>query len=147
MKQNLNKYDTSNYEEDNIYNMPLVNEKLPGVMKDEMGGRLVRLYVGIRSKMYCVKADNKIMKKAKGVKRYVLQKTITFDDYVNCLNMVNNGVLERWQNSIRSIKHQVFSVKQKKIALSSSDNKRYILEGNIETLPWGHYRVPNTNQN
>lgn len=47
MRQNLNKYGADNYDENNIYNIPLDNEKLAGMMKDEMGGRLVRLYVGI----------------------------------------------------------------------------------------------------
>lgn len=34
-------------------------------------------------------------------------------------------------------------MKQTKIALSAKDNKRYILADNIETLPWGDFRVPN----
>lgn len=68
------------------------------------------------------------MKKAKGLKQCVLKKTITFQDYMNCI--------------IRTKKHQVYTISQKdKIALSPYDNKRFILDGNIETLPWGHYKI------
>lgn len=141
MKNNIEKYDTSDYAKVNRFNMPLMNKKVPGLFKDELNGDILTEFVGLRSKMYCVKSEGvEIMKKAKGVKKYILKKTITFDDYINCLK--ENGVVMRQQNSIRSIKHNVFSVKQTKIALSSLDNKRYILEGNIETLPWGHYKVP-----
>lgn len=75
-------------------------------------------FVGLRSKMYCVKCSGIVkMKKAKGVKKYVLDKKITFDDYLDCLR--NNSVIVKSQNTFRSKKHTVFSVKQDKIALSS----------------------------
>lgn len=141
MLQNLDKYDTSDYSEDNIFKIPRVNKKVPGLFKDELNGKVMTEFVGLRSKMYCVKAEGvEKMKKAKGVKKYVLKKTITFDHYMDCIQ--NKCVVVRDQNTIRSKKHEVFTIKQTKIALSSADNKRYILNGNINTLPWGHYNVP-----
>lgn len=80
------------------------------------------------------------MKKAKGVKKYVLKKSITFQDYIDCIQ--NNCSIVKEQNTFRAKKHMVFTVKQSKVALSALDNKRYILENNIETLPWGHYQIP-----
>lgn len=144
MKEDLHLYDTSNYPSPNQYGIPLVNKKIPGFFKDETKGEPLTEYVGIRSKMYCVKSNGvEKMKKAKGVKKYVLKKSITFEHYLSCVRA--NCTVIRNQNSIRSKNHNVFSVTQTKIALSPMDNKRYILDGNIDTLPWGHYKIPNTN--
>lgn len=140
MKNHLHKYDTSDYTDGNIYNIPRKNKKIPGLFKDELNGVIMTEFVGLRSKMYSVKADGiEKMKKAKGVKKYVLKKTITFDDYVDCIK--NNCSVIRNQNSFRSKNHTVFSVKQVKVALNPFDNKRFILEDNICTLPWGHYAL------
>lgn len=142
MQQNLYKYDTSDYPEPNIYNIPRVNKKVPGLFKDELNGHIMTEFVGLRSKMYCVRSEGiEKMKKAKGIRKYVLKKSITFEDYLKCIRQ--NCTVVREQNMIRSKKHTVFSVKQSKIALSPMDNKRFILEGNIETLPWGHFKLAN----
>lgn len=42
---------------------------------------------------------------------------------------------------IKSIKHILFTRRVNKIALSSDDDKRYILKDNINTLAWGHYKI------
>lgn len=137
MQSDLFKFDTSDFAPDNQFNMPRVNKKVPGLFKDELNGEIMTEFVGLRSKMYCVRADRvEKMKKAKGVKKYVLKQSLTFDDYINCIK--NNCTIVRNQNSFRSKKHNVFSVKQTKTALSPKDNKRYILSDNITTLPWGH---------
>lgn len=86
MKQHLEKYDTSDYPQNNKYNIPRVNKKVPGLFKDELNGEIVTAFIGLRSKMYCVQTNHKDkMKKAKGVKKYVLKKEICFDDYYDCL--------------------------------------------------------------
>lgn len=142
MKEDLHCYDTSDYPPDNIFNMPLVNKKVPGLFKDEMNSEIMTEFVGLRSKMYGVRAGRiEKMKKAKGVKKYVLNNEIGFSDFLNCLQ--NNCTLMKEQNSIRSKLHTVFTVRQKKVALSPFDNKRFILENKVDTLPWGHYKIPN----
>lgn len=138
IKKNLEKYDTSDYAESNIFNIPRRNKKIPGLFKDELNGKIMTEFVGLRSKMYSVKADGvEKFKKAKGVKKYVIKKSITFDDYVKCIR--ENCSIIKDQNSFRSKKHTVFSITQSKIALNPFDNKRVILDDNIHTLPWGHY--------
>lgn len=140
MLSHLDKFDTSDYPMDNQFQIPLVNKKIPGLFKDELNGEILTEFVGLRSKMYCVRADRiEKMKKAKGVKNYVLKKTITFQDYLDCI--LKNCNIIRSQNSFRSKNHKVFTVKQSKTALSPFDNKRFILNDNIETLPWGHYKI------
>lgn len=141
MKNTIEMYDTSDYPEGNVYDMPRVNKKIPGLFKDELNGRIMSEFVGLRSKMYAVRCvDGKLnMKKAKGVKKYVLKNHITFEDYMNCV--LNNSIIVRKQNTFRSKKHCVFSVRQEKIALSPHDNKRFILANGIDTLPWGHFNI------
>ncbi|GFX30017.1 uncharacterized protein TNCV_2617281 [Trichonephila clavipes] len=51
MKDDINLYDTSDYDENNIYNLPLVNKKVIGKMKDENKGNIMTEYVGLKSKM------------------------------------------------------------------------------------------------
>ncbi|XP_031639677.1 uncharacterized protein LOC116351684 [Contarinia nasturtii] len=141
MKKNLKNYDTSDFPENNQFNIPRANKKIPGLFKDELNGEIITEFVGLRSKMYCVRSNGiEKMKKAKGVKKYVLNKKITFKDYVNCIT--KNCSVVRKQNMFRTKKHVVFSVTQSKVVLSPMDNKRYILENNVNTLPWGHYNIP-----
>ncbi|GFY35840.1 uncharacterized protein TNCV_4842161 [Trichonephila clavipes] len=68
MKEDINLYDTSDYDENNIYNLPLVNKKVIGKMKDENKGNIMTEYVGLKSKMYAYKTNNKIEKRLKGIK-------------------------------------------------------------------------------
>lgn len=141
MKKNIEKYDTSDYAIDNPYNLPLVNKKVPGLFKDELNGEIITDFVGLRSKMYCVRSGSTDkMRKAKGVKKYVLKKEIKFDDYLNCL--MDNTPIVKKQNTFRTKLHNMFTITQEKVALSASDDKRYVVSNNINTLAWGHYDAP-----
>lgn len=140
IKLHIDKFDTSDYAHDNIYGIPQVNKKVPGKMKDENSGEPMSEFAGLRAKMYCTKVKHHdSMKKAKGVKRYVLKKSITFDDYYRCIR--ENCTITLPQNSIRAKMHNVYTITQNKLALSPFDNKRCILGNNIDTLPWGHYAI------
>lgn len=140
MKTNIHAFDTSDYPENNIYNMPRENKKALGKFKDELNGVVMTEFVGLKSKMYAVKCGGITkMKKAKGVKKYVLRNQITFNDYKNCID--KNLTIIKSQNTIRSKKHTLFSVRQEKIALSPYDDKRFICTNGVDTLPWGHYNI------
>ncbi|XP_025075327.1 uncharacterized protein LOC112552951 [Pogonomyrmex barbatus] len=87
MKRDIARFDTSDYSPGNTYGMPLVNKKVPGLIKDENNGAIMTEFVGLRVKMYAVRVDGrKDIKKAKGVKNNVVTRTITFDDYTRYLN-------------------------------------------------------------
>ena len=59
------KYDTSNY--------TVEYKKVIGVMKDELGGKIMKEFVGLRPKYYpYLTDDGKIDKKAKGTKKCVI---------------------------------------------------------------------------
>ncbi|XP_024893432.1 uncharacterized protein LOC112468467 [Temnothorax curvispinosus] len=141
MKHDIARFDTSDYAVDNAYDMPLVNKKVPGLMKDENNGAIMTEFVGLRAKMYALRVDGKkVCKKAKGVKSNVIACTITFDDYTRCLN--DEIEMTRPQSCIRSKMHEVYTISETKIALSPYDDKRYIVPDSTDTLPWGHYRIP-----
>jgi hypothetical protein len=142
IKNDRHLYDTSDYSADNPHGILRLNKKVPGLMKDENNGECMTEFVGLRSKMYSVRVKGRDhMKKAKGVKAYLLKKDITFEDYVDCIQ--SGHVIVNEQNSIRSKNHHVYSIKQSKITLNPHDDKRYIKEDKINTLPWGHYKIPN----
>ena len=137
IKRDIHLFDTSDYPPNNVYNIPLRNKKVIGLFKNEISNYICIGFCSLRSKLYSLKllgADDK--KTAKGIKKCVVSKTINFDDYVACLKNESELVCE--QNSIRSKHHNVFSIKERKIALSPFDNKRYLIKNSTDTLPWGH---------
>lgn len=139
MLQDLDKFDTSNYEPNNPYNLPLVNKKKIGLMKDENGGKIMKFFVGLRSKSYCHKLDlGGETKKLKGIKKNVVDK-LKFYDYQRCLN--EKEIVYRSMHIFKSIQHTLFTRFVNKIALSSNDDKRFICNDNINTLAWGHYKI------
>ncbi|KAK4886133.1 hypothetical protein RN001_002404 [Aquatica leii] len=137
IKTDFHMFDTSDYDEDNIFGISRLNKKVLGLMKDECSGRVMLEFVGIKSKLYSFKVQcdssntYEAVKKAKGVVDNVIRNTIFFEDYLNCVRQ--NTTLLREQRSIRSSKHDIFSIKQNKIALAGNDDKRYILSDGVNT--------------
>ena len=80
IKENLNKFDTSNYSQDNPHGIP-VNSSVLGRMKDEYAGKIIWEFLGTGAKAYCVNVEGECTKKAKGVPDYVTKKELTLDDY------------------------------------------------------------------
>ena len=80
-----NRSDTSNYE----VKRPLPigkNKKVIGLMKDKLGGEIIAECVALRPKTYSYLTDNdKIDKKAKGTKKFIIKTMIKFDDYKKML--------------------------------------------------------------
>ena len=115
-----NRFDTSNYD----VNRPLPmgkNKKVIGLMKDELGGKIITEFVTLRPKTYSYLTDNgKENKKAKGAKKCVIKKMIKFSDYKKCL--LNDDVTENI----------------KKIALSNDDDKRIVSSDKITSYPYGY---------
>ena len=123
------KFDTSNFENSKL---PRLNKKAPGMFKDEAGGKIISEVVGLRPKSYAFDVDGEELKKYKGVKKNVVNKEITLNDYKNFL--FSGGQQLRRKNMIRSHHHEVFTEQVKKITLSADDDKRIILPDRIHTL-------------
>ena len=118
------RFDTSNYE----LNRPLPtgkNKKVIGLMKDELGGKIITEFVTLRPKTYSYLTDDgKEDKKAKGTKKCVIKRMIKFNDYKNCL--LKDKVLLKSQQRFISKKHDVYTKNINKIALSNNDDKRIV---------------------
>ena len=131
-------FDTSNYDKDHPSGIPTgKNKKVIGFFKDECGGVPITEFVGLKAKSYSFEtSDGKVEKKCKGVKKYVVKKHITHEDYKEALFWGTTQY--RTMNTIRSRGHEVGSEKINKTALSADDDKRIILEDGIHTLAYGY---------
>ena len=129
------RFDTSNYE----VNRPLPtgkNKKVIGLMKDELGGKIITEFVTLRPKTYSYLTDDgKEDKKAKGTKKCVIKRMIKFDDYKNCL--LKDEILLKSQQRFISKKHDVYTEDINKIALSN-DDKRIVSSDKITSYPYGY---------
>ncbi|KAF0696230.1 DDE-1 domain-containing protein, partial [Aphis craccivora] len=83
IKINLDHFDTSDYQKDNIYDLHLVNKKVLGKFKDELNGKIMTEFIGLRSKLYSLRIldSEKEIKKSKGVKKNVVENKLCFDDF------------------------------------------------------------------
>ena len=62
------------------------NRKVIGLMKDELGGKIMAIFVGSRARIYCFLIDNGSEdKKANGTKKCVGQRKRQFEHYRSCL--------------------------------------------------------------
>ena len=83
------RFDTSNYK----VNRPLPigkNKKVIGLMKDELGGKIMTEFAAFRPKTYsCLMDDGNSDKKQKE-KKCVIKRKLKFNDYKDCL--LNNEI-------------------------------------------------------
>ena len=136
-------FDTSDYPKDH----PAValgfkvgcNKKVIGMMKDECAGKQITEFVGLRAKCYAYSVEGIDSKKCKGMKKGVVKKRLSIDNYRHCLYSHKPLILP--MNVIRSHKHELYSETINKVALSAADDKRVIQDDLVSTLAIGHYRL------
>ena len=131
-----NRFDTSNYE----VKRPLPigkNKKVIGLMKDELGGEIITVFIALRPKIYSYLTNNdKIDKKAKGTKKCIIKKMIKFDDYKKCL--LNDKVILKSQQRFISTKHDAYTEKVNEITLSNDDDERIVSSNKITSYSYGY---------
>ena len=121
------RFDTSGYPNDELRLLPIgKNKKVIGLMKDELGGEILKEFISLRSKMYCYRVGSSEPKKCKRIKKCVVKKTISFKDYKKCL--FNGERSHRSQLLFRSRKHEVRTLEVNKLALSREDDKRISID-------------------
>ena len=130
-------------------NIPLpigIIEGVLGKFKDKLKGRIMTELVALtyaKTYAYWIEcygdADydkNKIIhKKAKGTKKCITKREITFKNYKDSL--FNDEVVIKPQHRFRSDHHKVYTEELNKIALSSNDDKRILTFDSITTYPSG----------
>ena len=112
------------------------NKKVIGLFKDELGGKIMKEFCALRSKAYAYRLDDDTEeKKAKGTKKCVVKREITFKNYMDSLFI--DKVIIKSQQRFRSDHHRVYTEEVNKIALSSNDDKRLQTFDKVTTFPCG----------
>ena len=127
---------TSNYDDKDKILLPIgKNKKVIGLFKDELGGKIMKEFVGLRAKTYAyLMDDDSEHKKAKGTKKCVIKRRLMFENYTDCL--FNEKTVLKSQQRFKSDCHNVHTEHINKIALSSNDDQRLQTFNNITTYPY-----------
>ena len=115
------------------------NKKIIGKFKDELNSEIAFEFVGLKSKMYSIKAPNFEVKRAKGVSTHTVRHKIKHENYLECLQQLRT--FRERQMRIGQDAHNLYSLAQNKITLSPFDDKRFILEDGITSYAYGHYKI------
>ena len=138
MKEHSWLYDTSNYPKDHpLYDAR--NKKVPGKMKDECGGEPIEEVVALRLKMYSIKKAGSNIKKAKGVKKNVIEREITHEHYKEAL--FGKKQYMHKMKILRSEGHEMYGMSLNKISISPFDTRRWIAGDGVHTLAYGHRAI------
>ena len=116
------RFDASNYE----VNRPLhtgKNKEVIGLMKNELGGKIMTEFAALRPNTFSyLMDDGNSDKNAKRTKKYVIKRRLKFNDYKDCL--LNNDIILKSRQRFQSEADNVYTEEVNKIALSSNDDKR-----------------------
>ena len=114
------RFDTSGYDKADARPLPIgKTKKVIGLMKDELGGKILTEFIALRPKSHAYrKLDSKEDKKCKVIKKCIVKKTISFDDYKNCLLNAESISIYRSQLVFRNNKHEIHTVEVNKVALT-----------------------------
>jgi hypothetical protein len=102
-----------------------------GFLKIETGENIVRVFIGLRAKMYRYAIENslknfkELKKREKGVPGHITNN-YQFKIWKKVLD--NEIQTHDTYKQIKSEKLNVYTIEQKKVALSNFDDKRYILD-------------------
>ena len=129
-------FDTTNYDKNDKRPLQIgKNKKVPGLFKDELGGKIVIEVVALTPKTYAYLTDDgSDHKKAKGTEKCVIKQKLMFENYKDCL--FNNKTAYRSQERIRSYYHVMYTEEVNKIALSSNDYRRLQTPDRTTTYPY-----------
>ena len=114
------------------------NKKVPLTMTDELQGKFLREVVCLRSKLYSIDYVGGKKQSAKGVQNSI-KKTLNHDLFRNCL--FSKKELIKTMTQLRSHCHQIVVNEIDKVAISSFDDKRFLLENGVSSLAYEHYKI------
>ena len=127
-----------------MYNESIIS----GKFKDEMGGKSIEEFVGLRSKMYSINtSDGKVKKTAKGILTVVKEKNITHEMYKECI-FTKKQMIHKMTRIINQ-EHQLYTVEQNKTSLSPFNDKKWIkrVDSDFTSYSFGHYKIEKEEDN
>jgi hypothetical protein len=140
--ENRELFDLSGYSGDGYRTQDNTNIKVIGKFKDETDGVPISEVVALRPKMYSIKlANGKEKKTGKGIKKCILKKDVSHQDFKDCLFGDRQRQTVQF-NNLRAFDHEIYTYKYVKTGLSASENKRYLLANGIKSLAYGHKNIP-----
>ena len=142
---------------DETYFHPLYDPKRKdhlGLFKDDVKGRIIAEFVGLRAKMYAFRfadgrtwdfddredheeePEEKLI--LKGIPKYVKKTQLKFSNYKETL-MTRTAGLKVAFHTLTSKNHEIHLNPMSKLTTSAYDDKRWILEDGITTRAHGNY--------
>ena len=102
-------FDTSNYDEKDERQLSVgKNKKVIGLFKDELGVKIMTEFCALRAKTYAyLMEDGNEHKKAKGTKKCIMKREITFKNYKDSL--FNDEIIIKSQQRFRGDHHRVYT--------------------------------------
>ena len=125
-----------------------------GLLKDDVKGRIIAEFVGLRAKMYAFRfadgrtydyddredhdeePEEKLI--LKGIPKKVKKELLRFCHYKTTLETQTSGDRVSFYK-IESKDHNIYLFQTSKLTLSAYDDKRYVLPNGIATRAHGHY--------
>ena len=123
------------------------NANALGFWKDELQGNTFSEYVGLRSKCYAMQIESKndVLHESKTNSKYLkstckgvrkgYKKTIPFSKFRRCVQTIEQHNVTQY--NIQSRMHVVNTVKLRKICFGSFDDKRYLFQCGLHSVPYG----------
>lgn len=143
MVRRANLYDMSDYPVSHLLHLGK-NKKVLGKMKDKMAGAPIAEVIRLQLKMYSILwADEVVLKKAKGVKKSVVNKEIWHEHYKEML--ISGKEQTHSMDIFRSEKHEIYQMRVTKTLLSPFDTKRWIAGDRVNMKAY-RYNPPFTGE-
>ena len=100
-------FDTSNYDENDKRLLPIgENKKIPGLFKDELGGKIMTEFAALRAKTYAyLMDDDSKHKKARGTKKCITKHRLMFKIYR--VSLFSGENILKSQQRLKSDYHEV----------------------------------------
>ena len=127
--------------EEEVRELHARNKKVIGKMKDECDGESIDSIVCVLAKGYSIRVTGRDSMKCKGIGKTAVKQQLTHDSYRKCVLDSQRTFVET--NTLRSFAHQIYTLRQVKLALVNFDDKRWMCADGINTLPHGHKSIRN----
>ena len=100
---------------------------------NELNGKLIKEIVFLKSKAYAFIVNETETIRCKGILKATIKKQLKFEHFNNCL--VDSEQKYNQQNIFKHEHQTIYNTLINKKSLNPFDNKRYICNGGIRTLP------------